>query len=512
MTYTATSSDTTKATVSVSGSTLTLTGKTNGATTITVTANDGSASVSQTFSQTVTTNRAPTVTEQISAKSVRAHSTLTFKEGKFADADGDSLTVTVSSADTQALQAKWSSTYTDNIELKGRRMGATRVTLTATDGYLTKSTGFDVTVTQRNGQKPVTTVGSISDQSFDVGDSAVTIDVEGKFSDGNANDTPPDVMKYTASSSATGVATASVSGTTLTLAPVAGGSATITVTADDGQGSSANQTFTATVNRAPTASGTIPTQSVSANKGNRTINVDSYFSDADGDTLTYTAASSDSATATASVSDSNVTVSGVAVGSATITVTASDGSLSATQSIPVTVTLNQAPIAVGGVASRKLGLRASARTINVSGAFSDPDGDSLSYTAVSSDTSKATVSASGTNVTVSSLAVGKSTITVTASDGAAVATQVFTVTVIPNRSPSLRSAMGSVSLRVPSGYVGHLHNNFSEPDGDPLTYSVSDSNPGKIQFSLSGSKLTIFGKRMGSTTLTVTVSDGLVIG
>ena len=98
----------------------------------------------------------------------------------------------------------------------------------------------------------------------------------------------------------------------------------------------------------------------------------------------------------------------------------------------------------------------------------------------------------------------------TASDGAAVATQVFTVTVIPNRSPTVRSPMGSTSLRVPSGYVTNLHNNFSEPDGDPLTYTVRASDPSKISLSLSGSKLTIFGRRMGNMTLTVTVSDGLL--
>ena len=512
LTYTATSSDTSKATVSVSGSTLTLTAKANGSTTITVTATDGTATVTETFALTVTTNRAP-VPSSMGNVTMEARHQIKYvhgSHGKFNDPDGDSMTFAVSSADSHALTAEWSSTYPTRILLKAYRMGTTRVTVTASDGYLSATTGFDVTVTQRRNNKPVTTVGSIPDQSFDVGDSAVTIDVKSKFRDGDDGGFRPDNLVYTPSSSATGVATASASGSKVTVTPVGGGSATITVTADDGQGSSASQTFSVTVNRAPAASGSISGQTVSAGKGSRAVNVSSYFSDADGDTLTYTASSSAAGTATASVSDSNVTISGVAVGSATITVTASDGSLSATQTIAVTVVANQAPLPIGTIAATSVGLRARARTISVNGKFSDPDGDSLTYTATSSDSSKATVSVSGSNLTISSLAIGSSTITVTASDGTDVGTQTFALTVIPNRSPYVITNGGGVDLRVPTGYVGIFSYHIRDPDGDPLTYAVSSSHPNMQTLVLSGPKLTIWPKRQGNATITLTASDGLL--
>ena len=136
------------------------------------------------------------------------------------------------------------------------------------------------------------------------------------------------------------MATASVSGSDVTVTGEAPGSATITVTATDPGGLSAIQTFEVTVtsaNRAPAASAAIPDQSVEEGT-QAAVNVAGAFSDPDGDALRYEAASDASSVATASVSGSDVTVTGEAPGSATITVTATDpGGLSAIQTFEVTV-------------------------------------------------------------------------------------------------------------------------------------------------------------------------------
>ena len=219
---------------------------------------------------------------------------------------------------------------------------------------------------------------------------------------------------------------------------------TVTVTATDPGDLSVTQMFDVTVavgNQSPEAVDTIADQGV-APGDSVTVDVSGNFSDPDGDDaeLTYTAASSDDTVATVSVSGAEVTVTGVAAGSATVTVTATDpGDLSVTQMFDVTVAVaNQSPEAVDTIADQGVAPGDSV-TVDVSGNFSDPDGDDaeLTYTAASSDDTVATVSVSGAEVTVTGVAAGSATVTVTATDpGDLSVTQMFDVTVaVANQSP-----------------------------------------------------------------------------
>ena len=113
------------------------------------------------------------------------------------------------------------------------------VTVTASDpGGLTASLSASVTVEAAN-RAPVAT-GSVPAQSLTAGQS-VQVDVAPFFSDPDG-----DALTYSASSSNTGIATASVSGSIVTLTALATGSATATVTARDPQGLEAEQSFTVT--------------------------------------------------------------------------------------------------------------------------------------------------------------------------------------------------------------------------------------------------------------------------
>ena len=91
-----------------------------------------------------------------------------------------------------------------------------------------------------------------------------------------------------------------------------------------------------TANQPPVSQGVIPIQDVDAGE---TVSVDmsSYFTDPDGNLLTYRAFTSNASVATAFIPDHVVTIRGESAGNATITITASDGSLTAGQSIRVTV-------------------------------------------------------------------------------------------------------------------------------------------------------------------------------
>ena len=94
-------------------------------------------------------------------------------------------------------------------------------------------------------------------------------------------------------------------------------------------------------NRAPSASGAIPKQTLTVGGNVARVDVAPYFSDPDGDTLAYAVVSSDVGIVSASVSGSIVALDPVGAGVALATVTATDsGGLSATQ--PITVTVRQA--------------------------------------------------------------------------------------------------------------------------------------------------------------------------
>ena len=108
----------------------------------------------------------------------------------------------------------------------------------------------------------------------------------------------------------------------------------------------------------------------------------------------------------------------------------------AARSPPVAVTAgraNQPPVAVGTLANRALQVGSmTSVVVEVSGAFADPENDTLTYGASSSTSSVASVSRAGSEVTVTPGVAGRATVTVTATDAGGSntsATQRFTVKV-----------------------------------------------------------------------------------
>ena len=102
---------------------------------------------------------------------------------------------------------------------------------------------------------------------------------------------------------------------------------------------------------------------------------------------------------------------------------------SQTPTSPPAPPTNRAPTASTTIAGQSVEEGAQV-TVDISGAFSDPDGDALRYGAASDASSVATASVSGSDLKVIGEAPGSATITVTATDpGGLSATQTFEVTV-----------------------------------------------------------------------------------
>ncbi len=495
LSYAATSSDPGVATVSVSGGTVTVAAVARGVTDVTVTATDpGGLSATQTFRATVP-NRAPVAGDPVPDVEVRAGDTAEVDvSGHFTDPDGDALSYAAASSSPGVATVSVSG---GTVAVAAVARGMTDVTVTATDpGGLSATQTFRATVPNR---APVAG-DPVPDVEVRAGDTA-EVDVSGHFTDPDG-----DALSYAAASSSPGVATVSVSGGTVAVAAVARGMTDVTVTATDPGGLSATQTFRATVpNRAPVAGDPVPDVEVRAGD-TAEVDVSGHFTDPDGDALSYAAASSSPGVATVSVSGGTVAVAAVARGMTDVTVTATDpGGLSATQTFRATVP-NRAPVAGDSIPDVEVRAGDTAE-VDVSGHFTDPDGDALSYAAASSSPGVATVSVSGGTVAVAAVARGMTDVTVTATDpGGLSATQTFRATV-PNRAPVAGDSIPDVEVRAGDTAEVDVSGHFTDPDGDALSYAAASSSPGVATVSVSGGTVAVAAVARGMTDVTVTATD-----
>ena len=513
------------ATITVTGSIVSVTPRAGGIATITVIAADPDGlTASQQFQVTVR-NRPPAAQGSIPEPptlDVGASAHVVDVAAYFADPDGDPLTY---QADSWGELVATVRTAESTVSVTPRAQGNTTITVTAADsGGLTASQQFQVTVRAPRPPPVPTPNRTPAAQGFipatpplKVGASAHEVEVAAYFTDPDG-----DALTYQADSSDELVATVRTAGSTVSITPRAKGTTTITVTAADSGGLTASQQFQVTVraprpppvptpNRAPAAQGFIPaTPPLEVGASAHEVDVAAYFTDPDGDALTYQADSSDESVATVRTAGSTVSVTPRARGTATITVTATDpGNLTATQQVHVTVR-NRPPSTQGSIPEPPpLDVGASAHQVDVAAYFSDPDGDTLTYQARSSQETVATVRTAESTVSITPRAKGNATITVTATDpGNLTATQQVHVTV-RNRPPSTQ---GSIPEPPPLDVGASAHQvdvaaYFSDPDGDTLTYQARSSQETVATVRTAESTVSVTPRAQGNTTITVTATD-----
>ena len=172
-----------------------------------------------------------------------------------------------------------------------------------------------------------------------------------------------------------------------------------------------------------------------------------------------------------------------------------------------------APQPVGTLAPLTVGVHESAVTVEVSGAFVDANGDTLTYGAMSSAPGVASVVVIGSAVVVTPVSEGSATVTVTATDAGGsneTATQMFSVTVIPpaNRPPEAVGVLPPVTLAVDELAVTvDVASVFRDPDGDALTYRASSSAPRVVTARAAGAQVTLAAVDAGTATVEVTATD-----
>ena len=493
--YSATSSNPAMVTVSVSGSVVTVTATAKGTATVTVTATDTEGLSAEQSFQVKVPNRAPMAVGEVEDMEVEVDSAAGVGvAGHFEDLDGDALAYSATSSDAGVAAVAVSGSV---VAVTAIAKGTATVTVTATDTEgLSAEQSFQVKVPNR---APMA-VGEVEGLEVEV-DSAAEVDLSDYFEDPDG-----DALAYSATSSDAGVAAVVVSGSSVTITGVAKGTATVAVTATDTERLSAEQSFRVKVpNRAPAAVGELEDLEVEVDSA-AGVDAASHFEDPDGDALAYSATSSSPAVASVLVSGSVVTVTGVAKGTATVTVTATDTEgLSAELAFGVTVP-NRAPKAVEEVEDMEVEVESAAK-VEVAGHFEDPDGDALVYSATSSDAGVAGVAVLGSVVTVTGVAKGKATVTVTATDTEGLSAELAFGVTVSNRAPRVVEEVEDMEVEVDTAAEVDLSDYFEDPDGDALAYSATSSSPAVASVSVSGSLVTVTGVAKGMARVTVTATD-----
>jgi hypothetical protein len=412
----------------------------------------------------------------------------------FNDPNGDPLGYALASSNPSVATASLAGSV---VNVDAVAPGSATINLTARDtGGLQGQASFRVVVPNR----PPRVRGSIPAQRVEAG-REVVVDLSAWFEEPDGES-----LVFRIVPSDVAVVGVALSGARATFVGLAKGVAEITATATDPGGLAAVQTFRFEVpNRGPVAVGVIEGQVMERGE-TRVIDLAPWFDDPDGDPLAYTASSSRPGAVAAAASGASLRLTALATGRATVTVTARDpDGLTDTHSFGAEAP-NHAPLPVGPIPAQAIRPGETA-AVDVSAYFDDPDGDALEYAASSSDPSVATVSISASVVAVAALMRGSATIEVTATDpGGLGATQTFEATVA-NRGPEATGAIPDRSVGV--GETAALDGSayFSDPDGDPLTYSASSSDAGIAAVQVFGATLELTGMRKGVVDITVTAAD-----
>ncbi len=543
----------------------------NGSATITVTVNDGQPlnnTVSQTFVITVSPgNDAPTLNTLNNlniAENAGLQTVNLAGIGTGAANETQTLTVTATSSDPSIIPnptvnyASPSATGSLTFTPVAAANGTATITVTVSDGQATNNTvsrSFSVNVSAVNNAPTLAAINAVT-VSEDAGPQ--TVNLSG-ISTGATNEFQ--TLTITATSSSPSVipnptvsyvspdATGSLS---FTSASNANGSATITVTVNDGQAlnNTVSRTFTVTVNPgndAPTLNA-LGNLNIAENSGQQTVNLAGIGSGAanESQTLTITATSSDPSVIpnpTVTYTSPNTTGSlrftpvTAANGSATITVTVNDGQAANntfSQSFTVNVSeVNNAPTlaAIGNVT---LGEDAGVQTVSLAGISTGAtnEAQTLTITATSSNpglipnptVNYTSPNATGSlNFTPTANSNGTATITVTVNDGQVLnntATRTFTVTVnAVNDAPTL-NPLANVAINEDAGtQIVSLSGIGTGVPNETQTLAVTatSSNPGLIANptvsytspAATGSlSFTPVANANGTATITVTINDG----
>ena len=491
----------------------------SGQTTLTVRVVDSSgATVTEiiTVSVTITPSVAPVLIVSTNLISViEDFRTSVIFQTTATDADGDTITVSVS-ASRPIVTAVVStpdnaqSTITNSITLTaiGDANGTATLTVVARDpGGQSHSTEIVVVVAPVE-DTPTLTIPSATLTVAEEFSSTLTI--------ATANDVDGDTLNVSVVQSNPGIVTVTTSAAGVFVSSIlnANGQSILTITVNDGtQDTTAQVVVNVTpVNDPPILN--IPSATLTRLEdfvGGITV---ATASDVDSTSLTFTVTESTTGVirVTTSASDVRISSRGEANGVITLAIAVSDGEITTTAQVVVTVTPVNDPPALS-VTTTALTLNEDFATVLIGTTRTDIDSNTLTLTVAESATGVVTVTITDAGVQVANIANtnGVTTLSIVVSDGDLTTTAQVAVTITPvNDPPALSVSTTALTLNEDFTTTEIITVNRSDIDSNTLTLTVVESATGVVSVTTTdtGVQVTNIADGNGRTTLTIRVSDG----
>lgn len=285
---------------------------------------------------------------------------------------------------------------------------------------------------------------------------------------------------YTVGSSNVAVATASISGTKLTITGVSVGTASVVIR----DATTGNVTIKVTVGSTADLFTSAPAALVVG------IGTSTPTFTIGGGSQIYTISSSNTQIATVGINGNKFTITGISAGTAQVVVRDSNGQIS-----PIAVTVGS------GAKFYTTAPTAITLTANGSGTYV-LGGGSAPYTATSSNTAVVTTAVSGNNLTLTGVASGTATVVLRDAAGDVIPLSITlgsgTVNAIFTTAPSTVTIAIGAS---PAYQIG----------GGVAPYSISSSNVGIATATLTGSNFTITGIATGTANIVVKDAAGIPV-
>ncbi len=446
----------------------------------------------------------------------------------FSDPEENPLTFSVVNNNTDLLLAQVSN---DTLHLRYApdSSGTARLIVSALDiSSASVSDTFNLTVNALNDAPTV--VNPIADLTVDedapstddyVALNSVFTDIEG------------DDLSFAVASNNTSLVTAAIDeedNLDLSFAANSAGNAQIIITAHDGNGGTAQDTFSVTVIsvNAPVVANAIADLTVAEDAAarNNYVALNSVFTDPQGDELTFAVANTNTSLVTAAIDaghNLDLSFAANANGTAQLTLNANDGNGNTAFDIfIVTVNaVNDVPVVANAIAdltvAEDIDIRNNYAVLN--NVFTDPDGDDLTFTVDNTNTSllTATIDA-GDNLDLSfaANANGTALLTLNANDGnGAAVNDAFNVTVSAvNDAPVVAIAIADLTVAEDAAAINNhaaLNSIFTDPDGDDLTFTVDNTNTGLVTATIDSEDnldLSFAANANGTALLTLNANDG----